>query len=729
MTDIANSASLQPTAFDALEAAIAALVGAVEHLPYGSRTLAQWRRTGLARLLTWLWPQPGDTWQQKWVAANADDVWHLVGGLSTPARSSANNEQSQASERNRYAINCWKAGLQSAIGLHLVQPGPTFVLYRVNAVRLNDLVSEHAHAISQVISAGSKDSAVSDSITYTARYALAAMLATTGKSLREITVDDWAIVESARKDLRRATSPDAPGGKSRDVLFSLAWAYRAAVAAQQIAPLTTPRPGRPDIPPTLALAMSKPRTLEAALQSYEDLLAGPLYDLILATLRLHYQHVDYGTLRTVVDSIVLYRRAIVAVEPSNRTFSVDVANIDQLMSTLRTKRIGATVVDRESLGHALSRIRIFNERAYQVALDSEKPEWLRVVNPFPFTDATVQRMMEKEKKQRSTNMFGRIRNRMVILPTLLEASSSYLRSAEELSAAAVQTAEGDSFEHHGTIYTRRTPKLTDTSAHATARERLGLLVKSTTAVSGVYFIDLEVLKNRALRAHAFVATARHTGLRLEEILELTRDSITTSDIYGNPVTALNTSPSKLDTSRTIPLHKEAVAALVALIEDLKRHNGGRMPLAYRYDRIENLVLPAKPYLFQQPGTGTNIVSADYAVYTWLKAVIAHHNKYNADLSKLAHMKPHDFRRLFCTDLLERGTPIQSVALLMGHERLSTTQIYDHTDRQDAMRDFREAQQAARTRSGQNSCPCCNGTGRLRNNGHRHTSSPSSDEEV
>ncbi|MFY4716950.1 tyrosine-type recombinase/integrase [Streptomyces sp. LaBMicrA B280] len=180
---------------------------------------------------------------------------------------------------------------------------------------------------------------------------------------------------------------------------------------------------------------------------------------------------------------------------------------------------------------------------------------------------------------------------------------------------------------------------------------------------------------RAFWAWAIVEVLRHTGMRIEEALELTHHSFVAYQLptTGEIVPMLQVAPSKLDQERLLLVSPELGEVLTAIIHRVRRGQQA-MPLVSVYDSLERLWSAPMPFLFQRRcGPEDRAIPRNY-IYTCLNDALAASGLTGPGNEQLRYM-PHDFRRIFVTDALRSGLPPHIAARICGHRKVDTTLGY------------------------------------------------------
>ncbi|MDE6655735.1 MAG: site-specific tyrosine recombinase XerD [Anaeroplasmataceae bacterium] len=150
-----------------------------------------------------------------------------------------------------------------------------------------------------------------------------------------------------------------------------------------------------------------------------------------------------------------------------------------------------------------------------------------------------------------------------------------------------------------------------------------------------------------LRNKAMIETLYASGLRISELVGLSIADIHLREKYIVVV-------GKGDKERMVPLGDMAVIAL------------------------RNYIEKGRPFLSKKPGNTLfyNYQGNPISRQSLYKYIV----KLAQDNGILKEISPHTIRHSFATHLLEGGTDLRIVQELLGHEDISTTQIYTHIDR-------------------------------------------------
>ncbi|MFD1211156.1 tyrosine-type recombinase/integrase [Arthrobacter sp. GCM10027362] len=285
--------------------------------------------------------------------------------------------------------------------------------------------------------------------------------------------------------------------------------------------------------------------------------------------------------------------------------------------------------------------------------------WVRWVAPSPVTENDVAGY-GKQQRENKARSHQRTRERAPEVDRLLLATEVQLRQVEGWLAEIAPLPVGSVVEFQGVKC-----------------KRIGtskVMLRPLRATSQRDDINLTTREEDAFWAWAIVNLLHQTGLRIEELLELDQFSIQRfkHPKTGEVIPLLHVYPSKNGTERLLVASPELVHVLARIVHRLRQADG-TIPLTVRYDTQEKEALPPAPLLFQRYRSRWIAFSYQY-VYALMDkagewAEITHAN------GRPLKFRPHDLRRIFATEAQSSGVPIHVIAALLGHESIETTSIY------------------------------------------------------
>ncbi len=311
---------------------------------------------------------------------------------------------------------------------------------------------------------------------------------------------------------------------------------------------------------------------------------------------------------------------------------------------------------------------------------TEPERWASWVAPCPIlrTELVGSGRRRRRVQERSA---ARTRARQPLLPLLVRDVEDRYAHMQSLLGLARDAAPDQLVKVDGRTFRRLWTRQGQRRLGMDGRARVRVQAEATGEI-----INVVRAEEAAFWEWSIVQTLRLTGIRIEELLELTQLSIRRYQRpNGEVIGLLVIAPSKTDRERVIPMSADLFHVLAAVI---RRHTqGGRtVPMVTRYDKYEQLHSPSMPYLFQRRVGATRSVFTDESVVEMLRRRCARLADRYPSFAE-ARFTPHDFRRIFATDLVNSGLPIHIGAALLGHLSLETTRGYVAVFEEDLVRHY------------------------------------------
>jgi integrase len=585
------------------------------------------RRRGLSKLLDWLERQPGNTWQDRWLASGADAAGFDWTDL--PLR-----ERVPARAHHREEL-C--TGLVLLVAGQVIRPGYRWLLRQRQSVLLAETraaVDPEGFAGLEVLAVPAIGWARSDAINK-----ITWMVIRKGGRVGDITVGDCIELTAALQEHHFRGSAGRP-------------LFYALLKQANVLPAGAPARLR-------ALRIEGRRSVEQIVDAY-GIQCMPVRDLLVDYLTERAPELDHTSLRSIARNLCrLFWRDLEIHHPG-----IDSLHLTPTVAQAWKERLAHI---RDDDGHPLRpRVNYRSElvfvRAFYLDIArwaaDDPARWAPWVAPCPVKAAEC--ATKKSRSRVKSRMDQRTRAQLPLLPTLLRAVARQRKDAEERINTARDTPTADMFTACGQQFQR-------------CRQGPSGRVYVTETASGRRR-NLTHEDESAFWSWATVEVLRATGVRIEEMLELAHHSFIayTLPTTGEIVPMLQVAPSKTDAERVLLVSPELAEVLTAIIFRVRAGNPA-LPLVSAYDVFEQTWSPPMPLLFQRRyGSENRPITRSYIRECMVTTSQA------AQLTvadQPLEWRPHDFRRIFVTDALRSGLPPHIAAKICGHTLLDTTMGY------------------------------------------------------
>lgn len=603
------------------------------------------RRRGVVKLLRWLSTFPGDTWQDRWLASCAEER-PGAGWIELPMEWLAAH-----GGRVSYDSTDLPSGLLMLICGDVIRPGLPWMLTRTHRYLASMMAQVRDPAgFARLAELAAAEPASSHGDAKIAATRIATILAGKGGVIADIAVGDCVeLVETMRRVHTR--------GGQKKVDFYLRLRTLGVFCG--------------DAPHSIrAFGLAGGRlTIEQLVDRYR-IQCRPIRDLLVDYLRERQPSLDFVSLDAISRTLAgLFWARVEALAPGIDSLRLPPAIVrvwkDELSTIKRaaTNAAGGRIevsAPRLNAKDELMRVRAFYLDIAHWAVE-DPARWGPWVAPCPISGAEVQKA--KERRHRKARMDQRTRERLPVLPVLVRTANDRRLAAARLLGAAHATEPGEVID--GTDGRLR---------RAIVPKAIGRLVWAEDVATGKRR-NLSYEDEEAFWAFATIEVLRLTGIRCEELLELSHHSITEYRLpsTGELVPLLQIVPSKTDTERLVLVSPELADVLSAIVQRLRTPDGS-VPLVVSYDVREKVWHPPMPLLFQRSIGNERRAFTPSAIRKLLITALAATRLADANGDPLM-FQAHDFRRIFVTDAIMNGLPPHIAQIICGHKTIETTMGY------------------------------------------------------
>jgi integrase len=604
------------------------------------------RRHGVTALLDWLGAQPGDTWQDRWQASGADAAgaaWRQVPASWLRARGRYSQDRADGL--------C--AAFTIAICADLVRPSTTWFVAAVprgGALVRGMAQARDVEGFARLRRQCEQDTHLPAGAGTHTLHRAAVILGAKGGVLAEVTVGDVLELLDVEAACHRSPMDHATAF------------YRAL---HQLGIFEQNAPSR------LRELRSAGQRTPAELIDRFGLACRPVRDLLVDYLCERQPALDYSSLRALAADLGnVFWKDLERHHPGIDSLHLPAAVAAAWKQRLRTRAKTVTTaagekttitVDRVGYRQCLTPVRAFYLDLAQWALE-DPARWARWVAPCPIGEEEINQ--RKAARQRKSRMDARTRRRLPVLPVLVRSVEERRTTIAALLQAARRTKTGECFTVAEKTFTRS----------VTDRPSGRVWVHESTSGQRR---DLSTEEDLAFWAWATVEVLRSTGIRIEELLEITHHSLVRYRLpsTGELIPLLQIAPSKTDAERLLVVSPELADVLSTIIGRVRDRTTGAVPVIPAYDRTECLWLAPAPWLFQRRlGTEHRRICSS-AIRNMLNRALAHSPLTDPDTGGPLHFTPHDFRRMFITDAILSGLPPHIAQVIAGHRDINVTLGY------------------------------------------------------